>query len=200
PDLGLEGSDVLLIDQLVIDRGDRILPDELFGRDLWAEVAGARLHVAMRQLDPRPRERVGELIRILVEAPRDFFVRGVEPQGEVRGQHGRRVTLRRVVGIRNRAGAGASLRFPLMRARGALRQLPFVAEQVLEVVVAPLRGRGGPRDFQAAGDRVTALARAERAPPAEALLLDAGRLGVKPHMGLRAGTVGLAARVTTGDE
>src|SRR5207244_4407760 len=123
----------------------------------------------------RPGERVCELIRMFVEAPRDSFVSRVEPQGEVRGQHGWRVTLRRVVRIRNRAGACATLRFPLMRAGRALRQLPLVAEQVLEVVVAPLRGRGGPRDFQAAGDRVTALARAECTSPAEALLLDAGR-------------------------
>src|SRR5205807_3255127 len=174
------GSDVLLIDQLVIDRGDRILPDELFGRNLGAEVAGARPHVSMRQLEPRSREGVGELLRILVEAPRDLLVRWVEPQGEVRGQHRGRVALGRVVGIRYRAGARAPLRSPLMCARRALRQLPFVAEQVLEVVVAPFRGRGGPRDFQAAGDRVTAFARAERAPPAEALLLDARRLGARP--------------------
>src|SRR5207244_13349203 len=144
--------------------------------NLRAEVAGARAHIAVRQLEPRPGECVGELIRILVEAPRDLFVRRVEPQGEVRGQHGWRVTLGRVVGIRDRAGAGAPLWSPLMRAGRALRQLPLVAEEVLEVVVAPLRGRGGPRDFQAAGDRVTALARAERAPPAAALLLAAGRL------------------------
>src|SRR4029450_9642571 len=87
-----------------------------------------------------------------------------------------------------------------MRAGRALRQLPVVAEQVLEVVVAPLGGRGRPRDFQAAGDRVTALARAECAPPAEALLLDAGRFAIRPDMGLRAGAVGLAERVTTRDE
>ncbi len=87
-----------------------------------------------------------------------------------------------------------------MRARRALRQLPVVAEQVLEEVVAPLRGRGGPRDLQAAGDRVPAFARAEDAPPAEALLLDARRFRLGPHMGLRAGAVGLAKGVTTGDE
>src|SRR5439155_2627755 len=113
---------------------------------------------------------------------------------------GWRVTLGWVVGIRNRAGACATLRFPLMRAGRALRQFPFVAEQAPKEVVAPLRGRGGPRDFQAAGDRVTAFARAEAALPAEALLLDAGRFGLRSHMGLRAGAVGFAKGVTTGDE
>src|SRR5262249_34683475 len=103
----------------------------------------------MRQLEPRPREGVRELIGRLGKAPRNSLVSRVEPQGEVRGEHRRRMTLGFVVGIRNRAGAGAALRLPLMRAGRALRQLPLVAEQVLEVIVAPLRGRGGPGDLQA---------------------------------------------------
>src|SRR4029453_5805156 len=102
-------------------------------RNLRAEVACARAHVPMRQLEPRPREGVGELSRILEEAPRDPLVSRVEPQGETRGQHGRRVALRRVMGIRTRASAGPGLRSPLIRARRALRQLPLVAEKVLEV-------------------------------------------------------------------
>ncbi len=61
-----------------------------------------------------------------------------------------------------------------MRTGRALGQFPFVAEQVLEEVVAPLRWRRGPDDFQAAADRVTPFARAKFALPAEALLLDAG--------------------------
>src|SRR5439155_12928236 len=50
-------------------------------------------------------------------------------------------------------------------------------------------------DLQAAGDRVTAFARAEAALPAEALLLEAGGFGLTPHMGLRAGAMGLAEGV-----
>src|SRR5439155_3648764 len=92
------------------------------------------------------------------------------------------------------------LRSPLMRAGRALRQFPFVAEQVLEEVVAPLRGRFGPRDLQTAGDRITAFARAEGAPPAQPLLLDAAPFGISPHIRLKAGAVGLAKGVTTRDE
>ena len=77
------------VDQLVIDRGDRVLPDELFGRNLRAEVARARAHVAVGQLEPGAGEGVGELVRILEEAPRDLLVGRVEAQREVRGQHGR---------------------------------------------------------------------------------------------------------------
>jgi hypothetical protein len=57
------------------------------------------------------------------------------------------MTLGRVVGIRNRADACATLRLPLMCTGRAPRQFPFVAEQVPEEVVAPLRWRGGPSDL-----------------------------------------------------
>ena len=84
------------------DRGDGVLPDQLLGRDLRAEIAGARAHVAVRQLEPGPGERVRELVRVLHEAPRDLLVGRIEPQRQVRGQHGRQVLLRRVVRIRHR--------------------------------------------------------------------------------------------------
>ena len=102
--------------------------------------------------------------------------------------------------MRHRAGARATLRLPLMRTGRALRQFPFVAEQVPEEASAPLRWRGAPGDLQAAGDRVAAFAGAEAALPTEALLLDARRFGLRPHMGRRAGAVGLAEGVTAGDE
>ena len=100
------------------------------------------------------------------------------------------------MGVRNRAGAGATLRSPLIRAGRALRQLPFVAEQVLEEVVAPLGRRGGPGDLDAAGDRVAALAAAIAAHPAETLRLDGHRLRLATNVGGRARAVCLAERVS----
>ncbi len=102
----------------MIDGRDRVLPDQLFSRHLRAEIARAGTHVAVRQLEPRAGERVGKLVRMLVEAPRNLFVSRVEPQGEVSGQHGRRVTFRRVVRIWY--GTGALLRPPLLRTGRAL--------------------------------------------------------------------------------
>ena len=102
--------------------------------------------------------------------------------------------------IRHGTGACATLRLPLVRTGRALRQFPFEAEQVPEEVVAPLRGRVGPGDFQAAGDRVAAFARAKAALPAQALLLDAGRFGLRPNMFRIAGAVGLAEGVAARDE
>ena len=72
-DLGLERGDVLLVDQLMVDRGNRVLPDELFLRHLGAEVAGARAHVAVGQLEPGARERVGELASGCSRKRREIF-------------------------------------------------------------------------------------------------------------------------------
>ena len=185
-------------DQRMIHRGDRVLPRQLFLRNERAEIARDRPHVAVRQLEPRPGKRVGEFVRVLVEAPRNLFVGRVEPQREVRGQHGRHMPLRRVEGIGDRR-LGA-FRLPLLGAGRALGQLPFVAEQVLEEVVAPLRRRLRPGDLRAAGDRVGALAGAEPALPAEALLLDRGGFRLRAHQRGIAGAVGLAEGVTAGDQ
>src|SRR5579863_2405144 len=137
---------------------------------------------------------------MLVEAPRYFFVDRVEAQREISGQHGRRVALRRIVRIRHGTGAGAILRAPLMGAGRALRQLPLVAEQVLEEVVAPPSRRSGPGHFQAARDGVTTLTRAEPAGPAEAPRHDIGAFRLRAHERGIARTVSLAEAVTAGDK
>jgi hypothetical protein len=78
------------------------LISQSFRRNLRAEITRARTHIAVRQLEPRPGERIGELVWMLHEAPRNLFVGGVQPQRDVGGQHGRPVFLRRVVRIRHR--------------------------------------------------------------------------------------------------
>ncbi len=111
------------------------------------------------------------------------------------------MSLRRVVRMRHRAGAGAILRLPLMRTGRALRQFPFVAEQVLEEVVAPLRGRGGPGDFQAAGDRVARLCRCRScsSSPKPCSSRPAAS-GSGPTCDAGRGAVGLAEGMAAGDE
>src|SRR6185437_13719890 len=114
-----------------------------------------------------PGERIGELVRMFIEAPGNLLVGGIHSQSEVRDQHGRRMALRRIEGIRNRGGS--ALRPELIGPSRALLQFPFIFEQVLEKAVAPLRRRDAPGDFRTAGDRVFALACAELALPAKAL-------------------------------
>src|ERR1022692_2772043 len=84
------------------------------------------------------------------------------------------MTLRRIVRIRHRTVPSAIFRCPLMRTGRTLRQFPFVAEQVAEEVVAPLRRRRGPNDFQTATDSVTTKTFAKFILPSEALILDVG--------------------------
>jgi hypothetical protein len=64
----------------MIRRRDRILPEQRFLRHVLAAIAHDRAHVAMRELEPGAGKRIGELLRILIEAPRDLLVGRVEPQ------------------------------------------------------------------------------------------------------------------------
>ena len=90
--------------------------------------------------------------------------------------------------------------FPLLGAGRALGQLPFVLEQVVEEVVAPLRRRLRPGHFRAAGDGVGADTRSVLALPAEALILDRGAFRLGADQRRIAGAVGLAEGVTAGDQ
>ncbi len=182
----------------MIDGGNRVLPDQRFLRHQLAAIAHDRPHVAVGELEPGAGKSVRELVRMLVEAPRDLLVSRVETQREVRGQHGRNMLLRLVIRVGNR-GLGA-LRFPLLRAGRALGQLPFVLEQVIEEVVAPFRRRLRPGHFRAAGDGVGAEAAAMLAPPAEALILERRAFRLGAHQRGVAGTVGLAEGVAAGDQ
>src|SRR5512143_1828725 len=87
-----------------------------------------------------------------------------------------------------------------MSAGRAPGQFPFIAEQIPEEVVAPLRGRGGPGDFQAAADRVAAFAGAKAALPAQALFLDAGSFGLRSYIFRITSAVGLAKGMSACDE
>ena len=184
----------------MIDRLDRVLPDLHFPGHQRTEVAGHRTHVAVGQLEPGTGERVGERLRVLHEAARDFLVGRIHAQGHIGGGHHRRMTPGRVMRVRNRARAGVALRLPLLRAGRASGQLPFVAEQSLEVAIVPGGRVGLPGTFQAAGDGVRASAAGETVDPAEALFFNPGPLGFATHMAGGAGPVRLAEGVPTGHQ
>ena len=197
--LALRAAMSAVPDQFVIDRGDGVLP-QLRLRNQRAEVARDRSHVAVQQLVPRLGERVGELVRVLVEALRDRGVDRIHLQRQVRRQHHGGVALRRIMSIRHGALGRGILGSPLLGTGGARRQLPVVLEQVVEVPVVPLRRLVGPGPLQPAGDGVVALAAAEGVPPAEALRLDGATLGFGTDV-LRAGcAMALAEGVAADDE
>src|ERR1700683_4351496 len=109
----------------------------------------------MRQLEPRPRERICKQSRILVETSRDFFVDGIESQSEISGQHRRFVALGGIMRVRYRTRARIAFRLPLVCAARALGKLPLVLEQVFKEIVTPFRRRAAPGHFQAARNCVT---------------------------------------------
>ena len=63
----LEGLDVLIRNEIVVDGRDGVLPNQLLGRNLGTEVADLRPHIAMGKLEPSPGKGVGKLIGILEE-------------------------------------------------------------------------------------------------------------------------------------
>ncbi len=150
----------------------------------------------MQQLVPGLGERLVQLLGMVQPAPGDRPVDGIDAHRDVGDQH-RRLARRATERIRDdRLGV---LRLELVRAAGALRQLPLVAVQDLQVGVAPLRRRGRPHDLEPAGDGVAGVAGTEGALPAKTLLLDRRTLGLGADVvGTR--TVGLAEGVTADDQ
>src|SRR5262249_55965013 len=72
---------------------------------------------------------------------------------------------------------------------------PVVTEQVREEVVAPFRGRRGPRHLEAARDRVGPFAGTEAALPAEAEVFDPRSFGLRSDVLRVTGAMRLAERM-----
>ena len=195
----LEGGDVGLGERLALGGRHRVLP-QLRLRDRRSEVAAHRAHVAVEELVPGLGEGQPELLGVLVEAPRDLLVLGVEAQREVGGEHGRRARERAVLGVGDGVRPGTVLRLPLVGTGRALGQLPLEPEEVVEELVRPLGRLLAPGDLGAAGDRVAALAGAVLALPAQAHRVHRAGLGLRADEVRVAGAVGLAEGVAAGDE
>src|SRR5580658_6305815 len=100
-------------------------------------------------------------------------------------------------GLRPRGVPGS----PLLGAGRAAGQLPLVAEQIVEVVVVPAGGMGGPCTLEPTGYGIDTLAAAEGILPAETLLLDRCALRFRSDIFGGVGcAVGLAEGVSAGDQ
>ena len=192
---------VLVVNHLVSNGRDGVLPEQLLGGHFGAEVALLGAHVAVRELEPGAGEGIGKRGRVFVEAARNHLIRRVGAQGDVGGEHEGGVLHGRVVGIGDGAGPAAVHGAPLVGTGGALGQLPLVAEQVVEVVVAPLGGRARPGAFEAAGDGVLRVALAEAVAPALAQLFEGRAGGLAGHeFGGVGRAVGFAEGVAAGNQ
>src|SRR5580704_13446751 len=97
--------------------------------------------------------------------------------------------------------ACAIFRRPLMRTGRTLGQFPFVLEEVGEEVVAPLRRRRGPSNFEAAADSVGTMTFAKFILPSETLILDVGAFWFVAYiLSGNARAMGFAEGVTAGNE
>ena len=181
-------------------RRHRVLPDQLFLRDIRAKVANLRPHIAMRQLEPSARKRIGKLIGVGQEAARNRPISGVELHRHIRRGHDRRVALGGVMRIRHRIRERAIGGDPLMRAGGACGQHPVMVHQVLKIIIVPLGRIGGPSTFNAAGDGIAAHASAEAVLPAKAHLFHRRRFRLRAHIARGASAMALAEGMATGDE
>ena len=198
--LGLQLRDVRCVHERVVNHRQRVLPRQHFLRRFGTQVAAARAEVAVRQLEPGLGERQLVLGRVLLEALDDLAVGRVELQRQVRGEHDGRVALGGVVCIRHELRVRVA-RHPLRGTTRALRLHPVEAQQVVEVLRSPLRGRRRPRAFQAASHGIAGVALAALVGPAHALLLDAGSGGFRTHaLGRVMRTVCLAEGVATGNQ
>ena len=183
----------------MIDRRDRVLPQLGLGHPR-AEVPRHRTHVAVQQLVPRLGEGLGELIGVLVEALGDRPVDRIHPQRQVRREHDRGVALRRIVSVRHGV-LGLGIRgCPLLRSGRALRQVPVVLVQVVQVPVVPLRRLVRPGTLEPARERVGAGAAAVAVLPPETLVIDGTPLGLWSEVFGIDRTMGLADRVSADDQ
>ena len=80
---------------------DRVLPDQVLGRHLTAHIAAFRPHIAVRQLKPGARKRVGEFVEIFVEPAGDFQIGRIRAQRDVGRCHHWCMTPLRVMCIRH---------------------------------------------------------------------------------------------------
>ena len=196
----LQRGHVLVVHQRVVDVGHRVLPDQHFLGHVLAQVAVARAHVAVGQLEPGAREGVGELVRVVLEVARDLLVGRIHAHGHVGRAHHQLFLAARVVGRRRHVFFLQALGLPLLRTGRALGQLPVVLEQHVEVSHVPLGRRRRPGAFQAAGDGVAGHAGLVAVGPAEALVFDVGAFRLDLHQPGVTGTVRLAEGVATGGQ
>ncbi|CAH0051098.1 unnamed protein product [Clonostachys solani] len=197
-DLALEAQDIPPINEQVVDSRDGVLPDELLLRNLRAQVEDARTHVTVGELEPGAGEGIVELVWVLEEAARDLLVLSIGPESDVGHQHSGGVLLGLVEGVGD--DVVGILCDKLWGAARALDELPLVAEQVLEEVVAPPGGSLGPDNLQTRCDGIGALSGLVAVLPAQTVLLDGSTLGFGADMAVGSGAVGLAKGVTTSNQ
>ena len=85
----------------MVDGGNGVLPNQLFGWNIGAKIENFGAHIAVRQLEPGPGKSISQGLLILMEAARDRFVEGIKAQGKIGRGHHRPMLDGGIVGIGN---------------------------------------------------------------------------------------------------
>ena len=197
---GLEVDHVLSVNQRVLGGRDRVLPDQVFGRHLRAQVQALGAHVAVGQLEPGAGVGIGKLIGVGQEVARDFFVGRIELEREIGRGHRGRVLLARVVRVGDHVLGRHVFGTPLDGTGSRGHLLVVVLEQHLEIAHVPLGRVGLPSAFEAAGGGVATLAATVLVDPAEAHFFHGRAFGLGADQLRGTGAVHLAEGVATGHQ
>ena len=199
----VRGCDCRLHRVHVIARGTRrhrIHPDQVFGRGVGADVAVARAHVAVGQLEPCAGKGVGEVVGIGHELLADGVVCRIHLQAHVRIRHHRHHALGRVGRVNRHVLFLDADGAPLVCTGRGFGQFPLIAEQQVEIAHVPLRRVLGPCAFDAGGHGIGCSAVQVRVHPAKALILDPARFRLCAQQARIAVAMGLADGVATGGQ
>ena len=177
-----------------------VLPNQVFGRYLWAQVVDLGAHVTVNQLEPSTGVSVGKFIGVVEEVARDFLVVGVHAQRQVGCGHHGGVLFVRVKSVHDHVFGFAVFGKPLNRTGGGGHFFPLVLEEHLEVAHVPGSGVGFPSAFKAAGGGIGALARAVLVDPAKTHFVHGCTFGLRADQGSVARTVHLAKGMATGHQ
>ena len=176
---------------------DRVLPDQILGRDFRPQIPHLGAHVAVGQFEPCAGEGIGKGGGVVQERLRNRAINRVQFHRHIRCGHHRRVLDRGVMGIDDHILVGAVDRVPLLRASRAAAQLPVVFQQDREIAHIPGGRVGLPRALDPRAGGMDTRAGAKGVAPAKALLLNPCGFGFAPDKGGIAGAVGLAEGVAT---
>ncbi len=176
------------------------MPDQVLSRDFRTQITGTRPHIAVGQLEPGPGKSIGEFFRILQVTPGNRVVNRIKTQGKVGCGHHRRVAFSRIVRILNSVRRCRICRNPLESAGRTFNDIPVIFEQSLQIAHIVFSWVWLPGTFQAAADRIAALAAPETALPAKTLLLDGRTLRFSTDMRSRPGAMTLAEGMAAGNE
>ena len=175
-----------------VARGHRILPDQVFGGGIGADVAHAWAHVAVGQLEPGAGKAIVEIGRICHEFFANRAIGRIHLHGHIGIGHDGHGALAGVRGINRHIFFFDIHRLPLPGTCGRFLQRPIIAKQQLEIAHVPFCGFGRPGAFQPRCYRIGCFATQIRVHPAQALVFDLGAFGFGPQRSGIAIAMGLA--------